>query len=303
MSVTMNERALDTILDDTSMWKAAKEIREWLVQISGLCRRLNEDPNPFYESTLDGLVLVEYYGGPSSVGTPLGGWACTGGGVCNGDWKEKAIERLGLVLLEPEIRNEQGCYGPVWGITKDLEGNPLPKPQWSLSSIGFGLVSDSPLAIQNVSVAELSSRLYALTDTPYISPQLPYIYEDLAYKYKKAKWKHIKLTLGFVAVFDRVDPYWKLVPLYSLQDIENTGFKIEGFSLSSRYYSVQGEKDEILCVLESAYFALDTTLTGWCCTKIVNNNIVTAEELDLIEKLLVPHECSVKHLRDSLKLS
>jgi hypothetical protein len=69
----MTERTFDTVITDVAMFAAAKSIREWLWKISGLIRRLNEGPNSFYGRTEDGLILIEYYGGPSKVGTPLGG--------------------------------------------------------------------------------------------------------------------------------------------------------------------------------------------------------------------------------------
>ena len=88
-------RDFNTVVTDYAMFDAARKIREWLWQISGLIKRLNEDLNPYYGCTQDGLVL-----------------------------------------LMAEIRDKQGCYGPVWGITKDLDGQALPAPVWIRAAIG-----------------------------------------------------------------------------------------------------------------------------------------------------------------------
>ena len=131
-------RSMHEIAADVEMIRQAKSIREWLCHLSGLIPRLNERPNPYYGTTLDGLVLIHYYGGPSSVGTPFGEWSCTGGGCLkNADWFEEAKERLGLVEVMPERQISDGCFGPVHAITKDLDGNPVRQCQWELVGIGI----------------------------------------------------------------------------------------------------------------------------------------------------------------------
>ena len=137
-------RKIEEIVADADMMRKAKAIREWLSELSGLIPRLNEDPNPYYSSTLDGLALVHYYGGPSGIATPFGKWSATGGGCLkNSDWFEEARQRLGLVEIMPELQNHQGCFGPVHAITKDLDGNPLPKTVWNTRYVGSpGIKSD-----------------------------------------------------------------------------------------------------------------------------------------------------------------
>jgi hypothetical protein len=142
-----NMRDIKEIVADVQMMQSAMKIREWLCGISGLIPRLNESPNKYYGSTIDGIAVIHYYGGPSRVATPYGSWACTGGGCCNDDWFEKAEKELGLILLMQEKNDSSGCYGPVHGITKDLEGNKLATPEWTALGFWPGIRSVSPFSI------------------------------------------------------------------------------------------------------------------------------------------------------------
>lgn len=129
-------RTRDEVINDTALMLAARDIRKWLLDETTLIPRLNESPNHYYGHTMDGLVLIEYYGTPSKIGTPYGEWSLSGGGCDNKEeqWREAAKQKLGLVLLQDEYydNNEMsgGTVGPVWGITKDLNGNDLPVPDW-----------------------------------------------------------------------------------------------------------------------------------------------------------------------------
>lgn len=214
------ERNFDQIVADYEMFKRAKAIREWLSDISGLIPRLNEGPNPYYNATVDGLTLVHYYGGPSLIGTPFGGWAATGGGCLKDhNWLEKATDRLGLELIFAEYQNNQGCYGPVHAITKDLDGEPLPKTDWRHSHIGIGMVSESVFGnsmfinastgmldfesmqrkIRENGVTDEGMGGY-LKDFKFPEGWLPdRIYAHMAYELNKHLWEHkVKPAIGFI---------------------------------------------------------------------------------------------------------
>jgi hypothetical protein len=140
-------RELRDIMNDLHMMQQAKKIREWLAEISGVIPRLKDRPNPYYGNTMDGLCLIGYYGGPSCIGTPFGSWPCGGGGSHNATWFEEATERLGLVEVMPGTNAPNGYYGPVWGITKDVDGNPVTQFDWQLASICMvGIVSHTPFS-------------------------------------------------------------------------------------------------------------------------------------------------------------
>jgi hypothetical protein len=137
-------RGFKTIVEDVDLMRQAMEIRKWLVSISTEIPRLNEAPNPFYGSTLDGLALIQYYGGPSAIATPYGSWACSGGGIGNDEWFAIACDRLGLVEVMAESQTRNWCYGPIHAITKGLEGNLIQPCNWKLVSYGgVGIVSES----------------------------------------------------------------------------------------------------------------------------------------------------------------
>jgi hypothetical protein len=145
-------RSFEEIVTDFDLYRKAKAIREYLAKLAGCIPRLNENPNFYFGGTVDGLILIHYYGLPSAVGTPFGQWACTGGGCAENDnWFQEAEERLELVELFPELQNSNGCYGPIHAITKDLDGNPLPQVDWRLTSIGIGF--NAATAIEAFQVA------------------------------------------------------------------------------------------------------------------------------------------------------
>lgn len=307
-------RDVATIAADYPMFDAARRIREWLWEISGLIRRLNEDPNPFYGCTTDGLVLIEYYGGPSCVGTPFGQWACTGGGSHEADWLEQAKERLGLVMIQEEIQNDQGCYGPIWGITKDLDGNDLPTPVWNLSYISVGFESVGALNTRSMPPQKLKDALIAAGVKQEGNPDWNYtenwdarmIYRDMAYNYSRHLWAKIKEQIKFVAVFDRVDPHWELHSLYTEDDRREEGRAMkhgighlpERIARDGRFYSVRGPDGERLLTLSSYYKRnIEDTDWHWVCRHIVgmSNRPPTPDEIKLVEKLLAPHECIVQY--------
>jgi hypothetical protein len=317
---TVAARDLTTIATDYGMFNEARRIREWLWEISGLIRRLNEDPNPIYGCTQDGLVLIEYYGAPSSVGTPFGQWCCTGGGSHEADWLEQAKERLGLVMIQEEIQNEQGCYGPVWGITKDLDGNDLPPPVWTCHGIGVGFSSVGAINVHNLSPANLKAALQeAGVHRHGEAPNWEYpdtwdahmIYHDMKYHYSKHIWDKIKAQIKFVAWDDRIDPYWTLVPLYTEADRREEGSAMkhgighlpERIARDGHFYSVRGENGERLLTLSSYYQRnVEDTDWHWVCKHIVgmSNRPPTPDEIELVEKLLAPRECAVQYDPNSM---
>lgn len=199
------ERTFDQIVGDTEMYRRAKDIRKWLVEISGLIPRLNESPNAYYNCTIDGLTLVQYYGGPSLVGTPFGGWAATGGGCLKDfDWFEKAKERLGLEVLLEEHTNRQGHYGPVHAITRDLDGEPLPKTDWRLSRIVMvGIESESAFGYRFHDLSSLKERYIAagLMDSDEEEPPSSWlpdmVFRGMSYRLNKRLWDGMKSQIDF----------------------------------------------------------------------------------------------------------
>lgn len=204
------ERSFEQIVTDYDMLRRAKAIREWLSELSGLIPRLNEGPNPYYNATVDGLTLVHYYGGPSLLGTPFGGWAATGGGCLrDNNWFDKAQDRLGLEVLMPEYQNRQGCYGPIHAITKDLDGEPLPKVDWRFSGIGIGIVSQSAFGTNFHDIQSLKDwilREGVVDDLSGYFPQFNFpadwmpdhIHGHLAYALNRHLWdRKVKPAIGF----------------------------------------------------------------------------------------------------------
>jgi hypothetical protein len=91
-----------------------------------------EGINPFYDRIpFDGAIgLKMYYGAPSSLLTPLGEMKITGSGCHPNNMDEvmqELTDTLGLVEVLPEVNDTMGCHGPIYAITKDLNGNPLPQ--------------------------------------------------------------------------------------------------------------------------------------------------------------------------------
>lgn len=315
----MTARNMDTIVTDKVLYEKAMHIREWLWKISGLIRRLNEDPNPCYGRTQDGLVLIEYYGGPSAIGTPLGQWACTGGGCHEKDWLEQAKERLGLVMIQEEIVNDQGCYGPVWGITKDLDGNALPEPKWKLHGLSAGFNCAGVFTVQSLMPVELRKRLTDAKVTCDHAPDWVYpvdwlphqVYGDMLYYYHDYLWKQMKKQIGFVAWDDRIDPDYHLVPLYSLEDrvVEGKAMQHaiahvpEKLARDGRFYSLR-DKDGTRLLTLSTYYCRDERDDDWhwVCRHIVGyrNRPPTDDEIKLVEKLLAPRECYVNYAPNAI---
>jgi hypothetical protein len=209
-------RTFDQIVGDVNLFRQAKAIREWLCELSGLIPRLNEGPNPYYQGTVDGLTLVQYYGSPSCVGTPFGSWAATGGGcLSNGSWFEEAKERLGLVVVMDEFQNSQGCYGPVHAITKDLEGNPLPLVDYRPSHINVaGLVSATAFIPGMLPFVQLQKEVEASEPSDHFKESIEAIYskltvlllsyegaqriyDEFSYELAQRRWNAMKLNIGF----------------------------------------------------------------------------------------------------------
>jgi hypothetical protein len=112
------------------------DIKEWLQEQTTYHRNADpylNGPNGFYGHVPSdgGIILVESYGTPGYLFTPIGLIPVTGGGSDEkGDWLRKAIDKLGMVKLADQARDDQGVYGPVWQLTKDFEGNALPISDW-----------------------------------------------------------------------------------------------------------------------------------------------------------------------------
>lgn len=224
-------RDVYTVLEDVSMYRAGKAIREWLASLSGLIPRLNQTPNAYYGTTVDGLVLIEYYGGPSSIGTPYGQWAATGGGTLkNPKWLDEAKERLGLELLMSEINKSQGTFGPVWAITKDLDGNPLPKANWQELGFWPGITSTNAFGelsgvriVQELNAwveAHKQERPRAVFHCKQTPDEYPFHLDShwLRSNWLDAKWHDMSKQIAFVAWDDRVDPQFHVESVYDPQD-------------------------------------------------------------------------------------
>jgi hypothetical protein len=92
---------------------------------------LAEGPNPFEGQVVanGGIALEFYYGSPSVLWTPLGKLRIKGSGS-PGDTKKvlsTLTEKLGLKVLIPIEYPTMGETGPVYQITKDLDGRSLPE--------------------------------------------------------------------------------------------------------------------------------------------------------------------------------
>lgn len=214
--------SLFPLLQDQKLYRDAMAIREWLCELSGLIPRLNEDPNSFYGNTLSGLTLIEYYGGPSAVGTPFGTWACTGGGsLKNRHWREEATERLGLVVSMPETNTSEGTHGPIWKITKNLDGEPIFTEAKSWISFP-GIKGSCYLESLNLSLetirAEIEPRLDKMreerTASFFAGGREKFAMREnttahmLLWDLYNVTWHEMKKAIGFVAWDDRVDPVY-----------------------------------------------------------------------------------------------
>ena len=106
-----------------------------------------ESPNPVYDRIpANGGVALRYsFGLPSSFMTPLGKLQIRGGCSRSGDAREKVNEALhqslGLKEVIPkkisQTTGEQ--HGPVYQITKDLNGSQLPKAELEGKCVEFRL--------------------------------------------------------------------------------------------------------------------------------------------------------------------
>lgn len=123
-----------------TLMKHASFIRKELFNLT-TCISRNDPPNPYWGRTIEGLVLIQYYGCPGSIGTPIGKWSVDGGGCdfCNGVWFEKSHLRFGLKEIFHLVVNRNGEFGPVYAITKGMNGEELPTPKIDLvlNDMGF----------------------------------------------------------------------------------------------------------------------------------------------------------------------
>lgn len=102
--------------------------------------------NPCFGQTRDlGVVLCQYYSGPSGLMTPLGflgiDWTCAGYDLR--DWREKVDQRLGLKpfwgdwterkakdgtvtkVFDSKFVTSVGELGPGWTVLRDMDGKPF----------------------------------------------------------------------------------------------------------------------------------------------------------------------------------
>lgn len=119
-------------------FETAQAIAEHIQQLTAKTldyaeNRTKESINPFYDRIkADGsLGLRMYYGSPSSLLTPLGQMQINGSTGHIGNQQKKLMEELketlGLKEILPGVQDEMGYNGPIYAITKDLSGNPLPE--------------------------------------------------------------------------------------------------------------------------------------------------------------------------------
>jgi hypothetical protein len=97
---------------------------------SWLDDRRDEEVNPYYSQTEQGIFLEIYYGRPGKIWTPWGQWTCWGSS--SGDWTKalpQMLERLGATVVQDrQIIKGYGEVGPVYAIHRvdELE---LPEPK------------------------------------------------------------------------------------------------------------------------------------------------------------------------------
>lgn len=204
---------------DADLFRKANAIRTWVAGLTDAHACLNEDPNPYYGQTLAGLVLIESYGLPKALGTPHGEWDITNGGNISQDWLPLANERLGLVKLCEETQVEAlGCFGPVWAVTKDLDGNALPVTEWQkrttmLGVIGKSLTNSSPFSQdeQKAFCHPYYKELLA-SNNSYINDYGMGVENEkhwdtlTTFELHNILWQRVKTEMGFQAARDRVDP-------------------------------------------------------------------------------------------------
>jgi hypothetical protein len=86
-----------------------------------------ESVNSYYNHTESGIFLEMYYGTPSILWTPWGKWTFIGSsGGCFTEAVMVLLEKLGARVFSPLRVTDMGEYGPVYSLTQDSEGKPLP---------------------------------------------------------------------------------------------------------------------------------------------------------------------------------
>lgn len=93
--------------------------------------RRRENVNPYYNQSETGLFLDFSYGVVHSVWTPWGEWVFRGNTMSDGETQRRltkgVMEKLETTEYRPQINNEQGSFGPTYGVLK-VEGVRLPQP-------------------------------------------------------------------------------------------------------------------------------------------------------------------------------
>ena len=136
-------------MDLKTLMKHAAYIRKELFNLTTYIPR-NESPNSYWGRTLEGLVLIQYYGCPGAIGTPIGKWSIDGGGYDYNKsiWFKKSQARFGLEEIRPLIISSMGEFGPIYAITKGIDGAELPTPKIDLvlNDVGFFSASKTDYA-------------------------------------------------------------------------------------------------------------------------------------------------------------
>jgi len=88
-------------------------------------------PNPYYSVIPDdGSLLLEMFEGmPRNFHTPLGKFHFSGSG--SGDHRKLMDDlkiKFGLIEIVPEKKTKFQCFGPIYAVTRDLEGSAFPMP-------------------------------------------------------------------------------------------------------------------------------------------------------------------------------
>jgi hypothetical protein len=98
-------------------------------------------PNPFDGAILpDGTLLLQMERGcPSRFHTPLGAFIISGGASATPETQARLVdhlkEKFGLIEVVPGSVIDRVERGPIYAVTKDLDGNSIPIPQSPLPSI------------------------------------------------------------------------------------------------------------------------------------------------------------------------
>jgi hypothetical protein len=91
--------------------------------------RRDQGVNPYYNQTIDGLFIEQYYGIPGSIWTPWGKWGCWGSGTSRLDLMEDFLHRVGeAVEAIPVVNTRDGTLGPVFAVVR-VGDIVLPKPE------------------------------------------------------------------------------------------------------------------------------------------------------------------------------